>query len=109
VAVSVAGIRNDLEPARRPFLEILDPARVAALRKAIAFLKKSGRVPWNDIYISTTVAGQIYSGRLVGKAGNDFMMRIPGDPQDQIVIGASDDIGPENESGDEITINTTKF
>jgi hypothetical protein len=34
---------------------------------------------WNDTYIATTVAGENYSGRLVGRDGESFMMRSDDD------------------------------
>jgi cell filamentation protein len=108
-AVSVAGIQGDSEPAKRLFAEIIDPTRIGALRKALNFLKTSERVSWNDLYIATTVAGQEYRGLLVGRAGNDFMMRVSGEVKDWIAVGFTEDVPPGAKSGDLITIRTSKF
>ncbi|EKS34481.1 Fic/DOC family protein [Afipia broomeae] len=107
IEVSVAGIDGDVAGAKRLFKEISDPRRVRALRKALNFLKKSNSVPWNDLYIATTTAGQAYAGVLVGMAGNDYMMRVSGDPQDWIAVGEIDDL-PENSSGGDDLILTAK-
>jgi hypothetical protein len=71
---------------------------VEALRKALKFLKETNSVPWNDLYIATTTAGQSYAGVLVGIAADDYMMRVSGDPQEWIALGDIDDL-PENASG----------
>lgn len=109
IAVSVEGLNGDREPARRLFTEISDPDRVAALRKALDFLKSSRAVSWNDLYIATTVAGQEYSGVLVGETSTDFMIRVHGDPQDWIAIGSVDDLPADREKGSELTITVSKF
>jgi cell filamentation protein len=109
VAVSVEGARNNLEPMKRLLVEISDPDRVRALRKAIGFLKTSGTVPWNNLYIATTQKGQTYKGKLVGAAEPDFMMRvrasIVGNKKDDwIAIGQKSDLPDGVSSGDEINI-----
>ena len=96
-------------PARRLFAEIIDPQRVRALRKGLEYLKTSHAVPWNDLYIATTVAGQTYRGILVGRADPDFMMRVAADPNDWIAIGAADDLPEDVLSGDELTITARSW
>ena len=76
IAISVAGLDGDVDGAKRLLREISDTRRVDALRKALKFLKESNSVPWNDLYIATTTAGQRYAGVLVGTAGDDYMMRV---------------------------------
>jgi hypothetical protein len=56
VAVSVASHEGNASGVRRRFDEILDPRQVDAMRKAMHFLSDS-TAPWNDLYISTTLAG----------------------------------------------------
>jgi cell filamentation protein len=94
---------------RRLLLEIIDPDRVRALRRALDFLKKSRSVPWNDLYVATTVAGQTYSGVLVGRAPPDFMMRAKGDGQEWIAIGSIDDIQEDAASGDTISFTGRRW
>lgn len=109
IAVSVAGINGDSGAIKRLFMEISDAGRVAALRKALRFLKSTNDVPWNDLYIATTVAGQAYAGVLVGKADGDFMMRVSSNPQDWIAIGSTVDLPEVASPGDNITISTKRF
>jgi hypothetical protein len=59
---------------------------------------------WNDIYIATTTRGQIYSGRLVGRDQDAFMMRTVAD---QIIIGKQTDIPPETRTGDQLSFTAT--
>ncbi len=80
-----------------------------ALRKALAFLKNSNSIPWNDLYIATTTAGQAYAGVLVGIADNDYMMRVSGNPQDWIAIGDVDDLPENSSAGDNLTLITKRF
>jgi cell filamentation protein len=109
IEVSVAGIDGDVAGAKRLFREISDPRRVKALRKALKLLKSSNSVPWNDLYVATTTAGQAYAGVLVGIAGNDYMMRVSENPQDWIAIGDVDDL-PENSSGgDDLILIAKRF
>jgi len=95
IAISVAGLDGDVDGAKRLLREISDTRRVDALRKALKFLKESNSVPWNDLYIATTTAGQRYAGVLVGTAGDDYMMRVSEYPQEWIAIGDVDDL-PED-------------
>ncbi|RTM14614.1 MAG: hypothetical protein EKK33_05545 [Bradyrhizobiaceae bacterium] len=110
IAVSVAGLDGDVQGAERLFQEISDPRRVGALRKALKFLKDAHSVPWNDLYVATTTAGQRYAGVLVGTANEDYMMRVSEDPQEWIAIGDVCDL-PEDRplSGDEISITAKRF
>ncbi|MDB5526522.1 MAG: hypothetical protein JWM58_4285 [Rhizobium sp.] len=104
VDVSISGARGDEVPMVRLFSEISDRRRVEALRNAIRYLQSSNQVPWNDLYIATTTAGQTYSGRFVGSAGTDFMMRVHGNEKTWIAIGDSQDISGDLTSGDNIEI-----
>lgn len=58
----------------RLFNEISDPARVAALKKAVEALEKHG-FSWNDRYIATMEPGHKVNVRLAGVAGEQFMAR----------------------------------
>jgi cell filamentation protein len=109
IEVSVAGIDGDVGGAKRLFQEISDPRRVEALRKALKFLKDSNSVPWNDLYIATTTAGQAYAGVLVGMADNDYMMRVSGNPQDWIAIGNIADLPEGLSEGDDFTVTAKRF
>ncbi len=110
VAVSVAAHKGDNSGVRRMFDEILDPRQVDAMRKALGFLERSGAVPWNDLYIATTRAGQEYDGTLVGRAGADFMLRAAaqaGGPH--ILIGDAADLPPAAASGDRMRLRALRF
>jgi cell filamentation protein len=109
IEVSVAGIDGDVAGARRLFQEISDARRVEALRKALKFLKESNAVPWNDLYIATTTAGQAYAGVLVGMAGDDYMMRVSGNPQDWIAVGDVHDLPENSPRGDSLTVTAKRF
>jgi hypothetical protein len=52
---------------------------------------------WNDTYIATTVAGETYSGRLVGRDGESFMMRSD---DNRILIGRAADIDNSIRTGE---------
>ena len=108
IVVSIQGALGDVEAARRLFDEISDPERVASLRKALTFLKRTP-IRWNDIYVSTTVAGEIYRGRIVGRAGNDFMMRVDAEKGGRIIVGNRDDLDKNIPDGDEATVHARKF
>jgi cell filamentation protein len=88
VQASIEANRGNFGMMTRLFEEIIDAERVQPLRRAINFLSREG-FNWNDTYISTTVAGENYSGRLVGRDGESFMMRSD---DDQILIGHGADI-----------------
>lgn len=105
IMVSVQGARGHVEPMQRLLLEISDLDQVRALRKGLDFLRSSGKVPWNDLYVSTTRRGQRYRGKLVGVAAPDFMMRVSDDKRDDwIAIGQKADLPENASSGDEIDI-----
>lgn len=109
IQVSVVGHEGDLESAWRLFREIADPRRVGALRKVLTHLKRSQSVPWNDLYVATTTAGQTYAGVLAGISGEDYMMRVSADQQGWIAIGDISDL-PENlSSGDELIVIAKRF
>lgn len=111
VAVSVAAHKGDSSGVRRMFDEILDPRQVEAMRKALGFLERSGAVPWNDLYIATTRAGQEYDGTLVGRAGPDFMLRAvaPQGGEPRILIGDAADLPATAASGDRVRLHATQF
>jgi hypothetical protein len=83
VRASIFSTQGDSTMMVRLFQEIADSDRVKPLRRAIAFLEANG-FQWNDIYIATTTLGQSYSGSLVGRDQDAFMMRTVAN---QIMIG----------------------
>jgi cell filamentation protein len=87
----------------RLFEEITDAERIEPLRRAIAFLSRE-KFKWNDTYIATATAGRHYTGKLVGRAGMDFMMRTD---DDRIIIGQSLDLKPEARNGDRIALHAS--
>jgi hypothetical protein len=103
VRASILSAQGDPSMMIRLFQEITDGDRVNPLRRAIFFLESNG-FKWNDIYIATTTRGQIYSGRLVGRDQDAFMMRTAAD---QIIIGRQTDIPPETRSGDQFSFTAS--
>src|ERR1035437_2023724 len=82
----------------RMFEEITDADRIQPLRRAIAFLSRE-KFNWNDTYIATTTAAESYSGELVARDGEAFMMRSD---DNRILIGRAVDIDPAARSGERI-------
>ncbi len=86
---------------RRLFDEISDPARTAALRKAIAFFEAQ-QFPWNDHYLATTERGHPVELTMAGIAGDHFMGRT----SSHILIGHTSDLpDPIPHSGETFTID----
>lgn len=109
VATSVAAHKGDSSGVRRMFDEILDTHQVEAMRKALGFLKASGTVAWNDLYVATTRAGQDYDGTLVGRAGSDFMLRVdtPGSPS--LLVGDARDLPSTAANGSRVGLRASQF
>jgi hypothetical protein len=93
---SILGAADDSSMMIRRLEEITDPDRIAPLRQAIEFLDKN-RFRWNDVYLATTTPGQEYTGKLVGRDRDAFMMRTD---TSEIIIGRAADISPEIRSGE---------
>jgi len=96
VQASIEANRGNFGMMTRLFEEIIDAERVQPLRRAINFLSREG-FNWNDTYIATTVAGENYSGRLVGRDGESFIMRSD---DDQILIGRGADVSNSIRTGE---------
>lgn len=107
VEASIQGHQGDPAPMRRMFLEISDQERVLALRRALRALDE-GEIPRNSLYIATTVEGQSYQGRLIGKAGSDFLMQSHGD-QTRLLVGHVDDIGEHTDDLDDVSFTASRF
>ena len=104
IAVSIAGARGDETAMTRLFREITDERRVNALRKGLSFMQRQETFSWNDFYVATTTAGQSYKGRLVGRAGSDFMMKVDGEPDPWFAIGDVEDLDSDIETNDSMSI-----
>jgi cell filamentation protein len=98
VQASIEANHGNVGMMTRMCEEILDEDRVQSLLRAIAFLTRE-KFNWNDTYISTTTHGENYTGRLVGRDGEAFMMRSD---DDRILIGRADDIDSSARSGDRL-------
>lgn len=96
VQASIEANRGNFGMMTRLFEEIIDTERIQPLRRAIVFLSRES-FNWNDTYIATTVAGEDYSGRLVGRDGESFMMRSD---DNRILIGRAADIGNSIRTGE---------
>jgi cell filamentation protein len=105
VQASIEANGGDPGMMTRIFEEITDADRIQPLRRAIAFLTRE-KFNWNDIYVATTTAGEDYAGRLVGRDGDDFMMRSD---DDRILIGRVADIDPSAQSGDRIVFRAARW
>lgn len=101
IQASIAGNeKGDPSMMRRLFTEISDPARVAALAKAIAGLEQHS-FAWNDRYIATTEPNHQVQVTLAGIAGEQFMART----QTAILIGKTRDLPKRRlEQGQEFTL-----
>jgi len=88
IRASIAGNeQGDSTMMRRMFNEISDPARIAALVKAITALHENG-FPWNDSYIATAEPGHKMEVTMAGIAGEQFMGRTI----TAILIGQTSDL-----------------
>ena len=98
VQASIEAHGGNLGMMTRMFEEITDADRILPLRQAIAFLSRE-KFNWNDTYIATTTAAESYSGKLVGRDGEAFMMRTD---DNRILVGRAADIDPAAQSGERI-------
>jgi cell filamentation protein len=96
VQASIEANRGNFGMMTRLFEEIIDTERIQPLRRAIMFLSRES-FNWNDTYIATTVAGENYTGRLIGRDGESFMMRSD---DNRILIGRAADIGNSIRTGE---------
>ncbi len=103
VQASIEANVGSLGMMTRIFEEITDGSRIQPLRRAIGFLSRE-RFNWNDTYIATTTTGENYSGKLVGRDGEAFMMRSD---DNRIFIGRALDIDPAARSGERIVFRAT--
>jgi cell filamentation protein len=106
IQASIAGNeKSDPCMMSRLFNEISNPARVAALKKAIAGLEKHG-FSWNDRYIATMEPGHKVDVRLAGVAGEQFMART----ETAILIGQTRDLpDPQPERGRNFVLVLTSW
>jgi cell filamentation protein len=106
IQASIAGNESgDPSMMRRLFVEIGDPLRVAALRKAIASLDQHG-FAWNHRYIATAEPGHKVDVRLAGVAGDQFMAHT----QTAILIGKTSDLPKRrSEQGREFALLPTSW
>ena len=104
IQASIAGNeKGDPGMMSRLFHEIGDPARVAALKKAIEGLEKHG-FSWNDRYIATMEPGHKVDVQLAGTAGEQFMART----ETAILIGQTRDLPrPQPERGRDFVLVPT--
>jgi cell filamentation protein len=100
VQASIEANAGNLGMMTRMFEEITDADRIQPLRRAIAFLSRE-KFNWNETYIATTSTGESYTGRLVGRDGEAFMMRSD---DNRILIGRALDIDPVARLGERIII-----
>lgn len=89
---------------KRMFEEITDASRIQPLRRAIAFLSRE-KINWNEMYIATTAPGEKYSGKLVGRDGDAFMIRTD---DNRILVGRAVDIDPTLRSGEHLSFRTAQ-
>jgi cell filamentation protein len=83
--------------------EAVDTDRHAPLQKVIRFLQEHGpaaKLDWNDLYISSATPGQVYTGKLIGMSGGNFLMRRD---DDSIVVGNAPELPGPMVSGQAFT------
>ncbi len=106
ILASIAGNdHSDPSMMRRMFVEIADPARVAALAKALDGL---GRLnfPWNDRYVATAEPGHRVEVTMAGIAGDQFMARTTS----EILIGQVSDLPqPRPARGETFTFEPSEW
>ena len=98
VQASIEAHGGHLGMMTRMFEEVTDAGRILPLRRAIAFLSRE-KFNWNDTYFATTTAAESYSGKLVGRDGEAFMMRTD---DNRILVGRAADIDPAVRNGERI-------
>jgi cell filamentation protein len=103
VSASIEAIDGNLGTLTRIFEEITDETRIQPLRRAIAFLS-AHQFKWNETYLATTTAGETYSGRLVGRDRDAFMMRTD---DNRILVGRATDIDSAIPSGERLSFRAT--
>jgi hypothetical protein len=101
--VSSRSCYSEPDSGRRIFEEITDSDRVQPLRRAIGFLSRE-KFNWNHTYTATTTPGEPYTGKLVSRDGDAFMMRSD---DNWILIGRTTDIDSAIRSGDRVEFRAT--
>lgn len=82
-----ANEREDPSIMRRLFADATNPARIAALRRVIAFFVRQ-EYRWNDHYVATLDPGHAVELTMAGSAGDQFMARTGA----EILIGQTSDL-----------------
>jgi len=108
VAVSVQSHKGDISGMRRMFDEMLDPRQLQAMRRVTSFLRTTP-VPWNDLYIATTRAGQDYRGTLVQRTGRDFLMKVENGQEARLLVGDAADLPADAGSASLVALKATQF
>ncbi|MGI4793355.1 MAG: Fic/DOC family protein [Janthinobacterium lividum] len=108
VAVSIQSHKGDISGMRRMFDEMLDPRQLQAMRRVTSFLRTTP-VPWNDLYVATTRAGQDYRGTLVQRAGQDFLMRVDNGKEAQLLVGDAADLPADVSNKSQVALRATQF
>ncbi len=108
VAVSVQSHKGDISGMQRMFDEMLDPRQLHAMRRVTSFLRTTS-VPWNDLYVATTRAGQDYHGTLVQRAGRDFLMKVEHGQEARVLVGDAVDLSADVGSGSRVALTATQF
>lgn len=100
-----ANERGDDTMMQRLFVEISDPARVAALEPAMAALERHG-MKWNDLYIATAEPGHAVEVTMAGIAGRHFMARTDA----AILVGKTTDLPrPHPARGETFSLKPTAW
>ena len=78
------------------------------MRRVTSFLRTTP-VPWNDLYIATTRAGQDYRGTLVQRAGQDFLIRGDNGQDVQLLVGDAADLPTDARNASLVALRATQF
>ena len=108
-SVSIAGHKGDKSGVRRMIDEILDARQIGAMRRALDFLHNRTAAAWNELYIATTSGGRSYHGTLVGRSGDDFMLRTSEGGTARLYVGDARDLPPWAVTGDAIRLEARRF
>lgn len=95
--------QGDKETMRRLFSEITDPDRSRLLQRGFNTLHERHGEKVQQVYLTTTTAGQEYAGQLHAKAQQHFVMRSTGD----FVVGHAQDLPKASSAGDTVKITAT--
>lgn len=101
--VSFDAAQGDKDSMRRLFDEITDPDRVRVLQRGFDSLHERYGDQVQQVYLTSTTAGETYAGQLQHKDRQHFIMDSTGDR----VVGHPQDLPKGSSAGDVVKITAT--